>query len=330
MSSIAAVASAKSLFGVLGLPDEICSASDVKKAYRRLALEVHPDKCSHPDAKAAFQRLSEAYDSLNSETAQRRYLSFCSGNKEIKQQPRKNRRRWWEGTSFADFEKRWKQREEAEQSMRSSFVSSMSQKFGKRKLTGQMVAIEKITEQLDENASIPRNELWPPRMEENDEISSLPAESSRPTVMVDSYLPRSERPELDDLEYISQRFTDINDYLRDEHHYCFFCGSAHSSASDLQHLCPGLTEQCHEESTSGGAASVESSAASGVSTAVEMEVFEADPLDAFMAGVQTEVSEQEEKDKVRSANHKRKAVRARAKGVGKAQEKRARRRGGGT
>ena len=35
------------LYAVLGLPRS-CSARDVKRAYRRLALELHPDKARDP------------------------------------------------------------------------------------------------------------------------------------------------------------------------------------------------------------------------------------------------------------------------------------------
>jgi curved DNA-binding protein CbpA len=328
-SNIDAVLSAKSFFGVLGLPNELCSVSNVKKAYRRLALLIHPDKCNHASAKAAFQRLSEAYDSLNSETAQRRYLSF-SETKHVEPPKQKNRRRWWENTSFADFERRWKRREEADQAMRSSFVSSMSQKFGQRKLVGQMIAIEKATEQLDGNASLSRNELWPPLTpdEEADTVSFLPG-GSKPTAMKDSYLPRSERPELEDTEYVSQRFADTMGYLRDEHHYCFWCGSAYSCDTELQRVCPGITEQCHEESSGGAAgASSDSIGANGSNTAAStaVEVHAADPLDAFMAGIQTEVSEQKTQDSARWAKKKRQGqdANARSKGGNSGRKKHAR------
>ena len=36
----------------------------LKKLYKRRALELHPDKSSHPDAPARFRRLQEAYEAL--------------------------------------------------------------------------------------------------------------------------------------------------------------------------------------------------------------------------------------------------------------------------
>jgi hypothetical protein len=40
------------------------TAADAKKRYRALAVRLHPDKCAHPRAKDAFQRVGEAYRKL--------------------------------------------------------------------------------------------------------------------------------------------------------------------------------------------------------------------------------------------------------------------------
>ena len=303
------VLTSASLFGVLGLPDEEISPDQVKKAYRKKALLVHPDKCKHKEAKAAFQRLSEAYEALSSATAQRRYLSFSGQKQQTKQKdqqrPKQQRRRWWEDVDFETFERRWRRREEAERTMRTSFVSSMSQKFGKRRLTDQLVAIEQTTEQLDMGKSLLQSDLWPPRVtgeEDTDDSLSFFAKSRSAPGVKDAYLPKSERAELEDVQYVTGRFSDCNEYLRDEHSYCFFCGRAYESQTELNRLCPGATEQSHEESQP-SSQYTEGAGAGGQSSAVE--AFEADPLDAFMAGVQTEVSEQKRKDKERWAKHKR-------------------------
>jgi hypothetical protein len=37
---------------------------EVKKVFRKLYLQVHPDKCQHPDATAAFQKVNKAYTTL--------------------------------------------------------------------------------------------------------------------------------------------------------------------------------------------------------------------------------------------------------------------------
>lgn len=49
-------------WAVLQLPlTEPATPSVARAAYRRLSLLLHPDKCAHPSANAAFQRLSRAY-----------------------------------------------------------------------------------------------------------------------------------------------------------------------------------------------------------------------------------------------------------------------------
>jgi molecular chaperone DnaJ len=50
-------------FGVLGLARD-ASDSDIKRAYRRLARDLHPDVNPDPEAKERFQEVSRAYEAL--------------------------------------------------------------------------------------------------------------------------------------------------------------------------------------------------------------------------------------------------------------------------
>lgn len=47
------------------------SVDDVKKAYRKASLLVHPDKCKHPKAQDAFEMLGQAQQALNNEDKMR-------------------------------------------------------------------------------------------------------------------------------------------------------------------------------------------------------------------------------------------------------------------
>ena len=60
------------LYGVLGLP-QTATPDEIKKAFRRLALQWHPDTCHEPDAAAQFRALKEAYDVLADPHKRARY-----------------------------------------------------------------------------------------------------------------------------------------------------------------------------------------------------------------------------------------------------------------
>jgi curved DNA-binding protein len=65
----------KDYYQVLGVPHN-ASESAVRKAYRRLARETHPDVNKTPDAKARFQEISEAYEVLGDPEKRKRYDRF--------------------------------------------------------------------------------------------------------------------------------------------------------------------------------------------------------------------------------------------------------------
>ncbi|EOD38586.1 hypothetical protein EMIHUDRAFT_70204, partial [Emiliania huxleyi CCMP1516] len=62
-------------YAVLGLTPEAVSAdpSAPKQKYKRLALEVHPDKNKAGGAEAAFKKLNEAHETLSDSKKRREY-----------------------------------------------------------------------------------------------------------------------------------------------------------------------------------------------------------------------------------------------------------------
>ena len=50
-------------YALLGVPRD-CSEAEIKKAYRKLAMEHHPDRNSSPGAEAKFKEITEAYEVL--------------------------------------------------------------------------------------------------------------------------------------------------------------------------------------------------------------------------------------------------------------------------
>jgi len=64
-------------YEVLGV-SETCSEEDIKKAYRKLALKWHPDRCTDPDAKRKFQDISSAYSILSDKEQRAKYDKYGS------------------------------------------------------------------------------------------------------------------------------------------------------------------------------------------------------------------------------------------------------------
>ncbi|KAG0461516.1 hypothetical protein HPP92_021813 [Vanilla planifolia] len=62
----------KDYYEILGL-ERSCTVEDVRKAYRKLSLKVHPDKNNAPGAEEAFKAVSKSFQCLSDEENRKRY-----------------------------------------------------------------------------------------------------------------------------------------------------------------------------------------------------------------------------------------------------------------
>ncbi len=67
--------SQRDYYEVLGVPKGT-SPDDLKKAYRRLAMQYHPDRNKAEDADAKFKEINRAYEVLSNEDLRARYDRF--------------------------------------------------------------------------------------------------------------------------------------------------------------------------------------------------------------------------------------------------------------
>jgi len=66
------MASKRDYYEILGVP-RTASSEEIKDAYRKLAMEYHPDRNKAPDAEEKFKEISEAYAVLSDEEKRRQY-----------------------------------------------------------------------------------------------------------------------------------------------------------------------------------------------------------------------------------------------------------------
>lgn len=67
--------SARDFYDVLGVRKE-ASKDDIKAAYRRLALQFHPDRNKSPEAEERFKEISEAYAVLSDDDKRKQYDAY--------------------------------------------------------------------------------------------------------------------------------------------------------------------------------------------------------------------------------------------------------------
>ncbi len=73
----------KDYYAALGL-DKDATDTDIKKAYRKLAMTCHPDKNpDDPNAKEKFQAISEAYSILSDEEKKGRWEGSWAKRTEV-------------------------------------------------------------------------------------------------------------------------------------------------------------------------------------------------------------------------------------------------------
>jgi|EP01046_Picozoa_sp_COSAG06_P004039 curved DNA-binding protein CbpA len=189
--AIANILASDDFFARLGLPRQKAEPAEVRRTYRRRALQCHPDKTDHPRANEAFQQLSEAFECLHEEKSQAAYLRTALQQHRREEQRHQKRKRgdggggdgkkrsaaggtWYQrARSWADIERELARREEAERVMRAQFVASQSSKFNSREAERLLLRAQKICRTLDQRTSDAVNPLWATLVEQEAAAAAL-------------------------------------------------------------------------------------------------------------------------------------------------------------
>jgi len=162
---------------------------------------------------------------------------------------RRKSRAWWDTTSWEEFERRLRQREQMEAALRHKFLNQMQGRYQHRRLRSQVLNAERTCEQLDRRGGLGESELWPPELRElqfNKAEMEVAKVEGAPTAWEELLA----RAELDSREVCSSRLVDLLTHLRMVHVYCLHCGCHFEDAEDLERSCPGFDEDAHENAAS--------------------------------------------------------------------------------
>ncbi|CAE7405978.1 unnamed protein product [Symbiodinium natans] len=311
--AVAKILAAANPFARLELEPEAVDVAVVRSHYRRLALAVHPDKCKEPQAKEAFQALSEAFEKLSSTVGQAQCLREAGLQAKAAKAAKVSRAarapgapgpmggpptdeerkaRWWDTKTWEEFEERLRHRERAEAALRLRYEGGLRLRFSTRKMREHVRAAERSVEHLDRNAGMTESPLWPPEStqaarEVEEEVAKARQTEPWPGAANELLPNYNERLELNDPALALQRLLELLTHLRAVHRYCLFCGCTYDSAKDMDEHCPGITEEEHEEENI------------PARDAEEKEAGEAgeDPLEAYMASIDAEAEQQRQKGK---------------------------------
>ncbi|KAL5541869.1 hypothetical protein UlMin_009579 [Ulmus minor] len=86
-------------YSILGV-EKSCSVEEIRKAYRKLSLKVHPDKNKAPGSEEAFKKVSKAFKCLSDGESRRQYDHTPIDEFEYNQQHNVRRRRRRTGHDF--------------------------------------------------------------------------------------------------------------------------------------------------------------------------------------------------------------------------------------
>lgn len=93
----------KNYYKILGISPSV-NISEIKKAYRKLALRYHPDKNKAPNAQQKFVEITEAYEVLKDETQRKIYDQIFNRQFTTNQTSNNNSRE--KQTQWSEFGKR--------------------------------------------------------------------------------------------------------------------------------------------------------------------------------------------------------------------------------
>eukprot|EP01127_Copromyxa_protea_P012835 TRINITY_DN3377_c0_g3_i2.p1 TRINITY_DN3377_c0_g3~~TRINITY_DN3377_c0_g3_i2.p1 ORF type:complete len:230 (-),score=30.60 TRINITY_DN3377_c0_g3_i2:143-832(-) len=221
---VSRVLSASNFYSRLSLTAEMTQKSSVRQAYYKIALQIHPDKCTDARATDAFKHLSEAFETLYDTTTQETYLfslsqpkrnvrGKCSARDDPRGKPKSPPPKQWRKKSMEEVLRDLKKKEAEEKALREQFTANMKSRFANKRMIRDIETACRIAEDLDRQSGIEESELWP--------ISNEIFDAGE------------------------QGLRQLLNHIRSSHFFCIYCGVRYDDQQDLEGNCPGPFHEDH-------------------------------------------------------------------------------------
>jgi len=242
------------------------SMGDRLERFRRLAAQLHPDRCADSRAAAAFVRVSTAFDAfcVADSLQECGEPHFSDGFSDATAQHCKSH--WWLVVGADELDRVLTYRAEATEALRTGLtiqrpgVVAGVDEAALRRLQQRVTDAERVCEQLDRRSGFPRSRLWPPP-------SPPRCKAAWP------------------LRCAIARLVDVLAHLRTVHRFCLFRGRAFDHSAELEAASPAAVVV----DAVMGTLTVPNESAEPRECDVGGDANDADPLDVYMESLEAQL-----------------------------------------
>lgn len=139
-------------------------------------------------------------------------------------------------------EERGSKRTRMQQDMQVEHKATSAVRAANRRAEGQLLQARQVCETLDRRKGLESSEMWPQQLPAPGTES--PRGDERGNIDTDADEEVQQEASWEDWP-VQAKLAMVLDHLRQNYHYCIFCGCQYSDAEDMSTNCPGLQDEDH-------------------------------------------------------------------------------------